>query len=1703
MNPLERLCSLRGIQSDYVDIRGETQACSDDTRRSLLRSMRIPAATDAEVSESLEAWEADLVARMIPPVFVIQEDADPIEVPLWFAEALAAQPCRWRLTLESGEELVEDFRPSALHSFGQIRVQGVRYLRYGLQLPVAPRSGYHSLTIQGAGREDASRLVVTPRRCFQAASLEEGGRAWGLATQLYAVRSRRNWGMGDFTDLRALAGFTAKSGGDLLGINPLHALFPHDPGKASPYGPSSRRHTNLLYLDVETLADFAECGEARAMVHSGEFQAVLRALRAAELVDYNGVARAKFAVLELLHRHFLEHHRALNTERGQAFESHRRQGGKELEGLARFQALQEHFHRESEGVNGWLEWPKAFQDPHSPEVESYARAHAERISFWEYLHWQADLQLASAMEGARALALGLYGDLATGVDRGGAETWLHQEHYALGASVGAPPDDFNFRGQDWGLPPMIPHRLMEAAFEPFIAALRAGMRYAGALRIDHVMGLMRLFWVPEGGQPSAGTYVAYPHQDLLAILALESQRHQCLVIGEDLGTVPDVVRAANQEWGILSCHPLYFERSAGDGSFKAPADYPREALVSVGTHDLPTLHGYWQGRDLVLRSTLGLYPSETERQQRMVERARDQAQMRVALEREGLLAGGTALGEDVRSTMDAELTRLVHTYLAHTPSKIFIAQVEDILEQVEQVNLPGSHGWQHPNWRRKLSLDLEEWEADPRFAALAASVQDRKRPAPFRTDPAEPSAEPWIPRATYRLQLNRDFTLPQATALVPYLHALGVSHVYTSPLLKARSGSLHGYDIVDHGCLNPEIGTPADFQIFVEALHKCGMGLIVDTVPNHMAVLGCENEWWQDVLENGLASRFASFFDIDWRPLKEELHGKVLLPVLRVPYGQALASGELNVDFDETRGQFHVACHGQRFLTDPREYPGILLSGIEQLAARLGKTSDHLQELESVAAAFGHLPPRDRRTPEAVEERARDKEVHKRRLAALCERSEDIRLFIGENLRHFNGTPGDLQSREPLHTLLQAQAFRLAHWWVATDEINYRRFFDLNDLASLRVELEPVFDATHPWLLEQTRLGRIDGFRVDHPDGLHDPLAYFQRLQSRATAAAHGRPPYLVAEKILSKHERLPAEWPVHGDTGYSFANEAIGLFVDAESEPEMDRIYAAFTGRTLPFEETLYQCKSVIIRTSMASELNVLTAAISGIALADVLTRDFTIGNLRDALMEIVACFPVYRTYITPGHVADQDRHQLEWAVAAAKKRNPWLDDTVFDFIAEVLSTRIATGHAQDYVDRVHAFAMKFQQYTAPVMAKGLEDTCFYRYNRLISLNDVGSDPRVFGTTSAAFHHQNAERARHWPGTMLATSTHDSKRSEDARLRIHALSEMPEAWEQSLQKWARLNFGKKTEVDGELAPSANDEYFLYQTLLGAWPSDPLTEESIEPFRQRIEDSMLKAIREAKERTSWIHPKPPYEKAVASFVSAILSHPGRNPFLIDLSALAKRVSRTALLSSLSLVLIKCTSPGVPDFFQGNELLQPRLVDPDNRRAVDFELRRHRLAEFRRMELAPATDWGEAARAFLDRVDDGSAKLYVVWRTLRCRSEHPELFQKGSYLPSRCEGPLAGHLCAYARQWNGWTLLAVASRLFDKLPSGNPVGTMWSASRFEVPTEGIYWNVMTRESLRTRSEDGQHWIAAEEALARFPVALLLSHPEDPTRNPAME
>lgn len=961
-------------------------------------------------------------------------------------------------------------------------------------------------------------------------------------------------------------------------------------------------------------------------------------------------------------------------------------------------------------------------------------------------------------------------------------------------------------------------------------------------------------------------------------------------------------------------------------------------------------------------------------------------------------------------------------------------------------------------------------------------------------------APPVIPRATYRLQFGKNLTFADAARLLPYLDRLGVSHLYASPFLDARAESPHGYDITDYGSLNPQIGGDEGLAALARELGHFGMGQILDFVPNHMGIGKADNAWWLDVLEWGQTSPYAGYFDIDWRPAKPELRGKVLLPFLGDHYGHVIERGELALRFDADEGGFAVWYHEHRFPIGPRHYWYVLVAqstaerkaGREQTAAILEDIIGRSRALRSTSQS--------RRRRAALRDRGL---ALKRDLAVLYRSDVRVREAIDRAVEHFCGDPAQPRSFVPLHRLLERQAYRLAYWRVASDEINYRRFFDINELAGIRMERPDLFEIAHRLIHDLVGRNVLHGLRIDHIDGLFDPARYCRRLadEFRSGNAAERPGIYLLVEKILGSDESLRASWPVHGTTGYEVMNQINGLFVQPAGEWSLSRVYRRFSGETAPYADVLYDSKRYVVEHLLSSELQVLANELDRISESNWHTRDFTLPGLRAVLEEVTACFPVYRTYVDERGATAEDREQIDAAFRVARRRSPGRARTIFEFVHGALTGDLVRRRRSGYSrSQVLRFAMKYQQFTSPVMAKSLEDTSFYRYNRLISLNEVGGDPERFGLSVAAFHAANRARMRDWPHNMVTTSTHDSKRGEDTRARLNVLSEMPDEWGRRVARWSRLNRRGRTGRDRGTMPSRNHEYFLYQTLVGSWPNDMLGEGLPDPdllgrFTKRVLECMTKAVREGKVDSSWAEPDPEYEDALRSFVERVLDPARGSAFLEDFRTFETAVAWFGMLNGLSQTVLKFTVPGVPDIYQGSELWNLSMVDPDNRRPVDFE-RRSRMLGALDAELSPGrtVERGSLER-LLDGWPDGRIKLFVTSRLLQLRRHKSGLFSDGDYLPSNVTGAREDHICAFARADRDDAVLVIAPRLFCGLaPAGVwPGPSHWGDTCIAVPDDGpdrTWGDVFTGAVHAVRHDDaGRSLLSVADMLDPLPFAVL--------------
>ena len=917
-----------------------------------------------------------------------------------------------------------------------------------------------------------------------------------------------------------------------------------------------------------------------------------------------------------------------------------------------------------------------------------------------------------------------------------------------------------------------------------------------------------------------------------------------------------------------------------------------------------------------------------------------------------------------------------------------------------------------------------------------------------------------IPRATYRVQFGKKFGFDDAAELAPYLAQLGISHLYASPYLQARSNSKHGYDITDHNSLNTELGGYDAFQRMVRALRENGLEHILDYVPNHMGVGGADNPLWLDVLEWGEDSRYARWFDVDWSSHPEYLNGKLLVPFLAEQYGAELEAGHIELKFDAEHGEFNIWLYDTHKLpVSPLTYPEILGHG----NGELGKLADEFAALVN------------RRT-----ELTSSANRLKSELAQSVATNDGVRSALESSLNRFRGAVGDLQSWSALDALIRQQYWRPSHFRVAADDINYRRFFNISELAGIRMELPEVFEHTHRLVSELLKEGSLQGLRIDHVDGLLDPREYLERLRGKA-----GPSLYLVVEKILAHHENLREDWPVEGTTGYEFCGQVTGLLVDGTAEDAFTRFYREFTGEWQAFPEIVRECKIKIMENEMRSELEALSREAVRVARQNPRTTDFTQNILCRALKETIACFPVYRTYVDGARCDETDERYIHWAITQATKNEQEVDASVFAFLEKLLSGKLAEQPGIGFDRRaVIRCAMKAQQLSGPVMAKGLEDTAFYRYNRFVARNEVGSSPEQFAFSLASFQKANQLRAEKWPHTLLATSTHDTKRGEDARARLAALSLVPEEWAGKVASWSRILRARRGDVEGTAPPARNDEYLFYQNLMASWPAElcpPLALEStkLAEYSERLQGAMTKSLREARVHSNWISPDTAYENAVTEFIRDALNPEVSGTFLENFLPFQERVAQMGVHNSLVQLVLKMTSPGVPDFYQGSELWDLNLIDPDNRRAVDFAARRHLLESVRETS---ATDRASSLAGLFKNWHDGRIKLALLAVLLNFRREHGELFEGGAYEPLSCKDCEDARVCAYLRTTDREVCLVVTS-LDARLQSDDYRGI-----KLDLGTQAgvIHWrDAITGASLH--AEDGAMDVA--ELFACLPVAVL--------------
>ncbi len=962
--------------------------------------------------------------------------------------------------------------------------------------------------------------------------------------------------------------------------------------------------------------------------------------------------------------------------------------------------------------------------------------------------------------------------------------------------------------------------------------------------------------------------------------------------------------------------------------------------------------------------------------------------------------------------------------------------------------------------------------------------------------PTTTSARPPL-LATYRLQFNKDFTFQDATRIADYLADLGITHVYASPILTARRGSTHGYDVTDPTRLNPELGTEADFHAFREKLRERGMGLILDIVPNHMSA-SSENSWWMDVLENGPESAYASYFDIDWRPPSRILEGKVLLPVLGRPFGEALEHLEFKLIILE--GKFFIQYFESLFPLAPATYHLILRRRLNELRDALGEDSHSFQEYSGIAAAAAALTDDTTIARDAGADRRLRFETLRQRLRQLMAQDPKISEFIAQNLNGLQGQAKDPSSFSSFETILAQQHYLLAYWQNVNEEINYRRFFTINDLVGLRMQDPLVFEATHALIFRMIEQSSLDGLRIDHIDGLRDPLGYLRQLTERvAVAATHSISgggsaatngegssalPIFV-EKILARDERLPSGWPVAGTTGYDFVNALNAFFVDPKGAGQIERIYSRFIGKEIAYDDLLYQKKKLVMSILLGVEIRAAGQQFQMLARNDRYAREIPRLELNQVLLEVTAQLSVYRTYINNLDVAEDDKRRIERAIERARLKSPLLSAHSFDFLRDVLLLLNRPHLLPGQREARLAFVMRWQQFTGPIMAKAFEDTFLYVFNPLISLNEVGGDPRPSTAPAADFPGYIEARQRNWPHAMNASTTHDTKRGEDVRARINVLSEIPALWQKTLDRWTKLNAHYRKTIDGQPVPDRNEEIFLYETLVGAWPFN----DDRPSFIDRMKAYAIKATREAMVHTRWTRPNLRHEQALERFIASLLKPGAKNKFVADFTEFQKQIAFYGMANGLAQALIKVASPGVPDFYQGSDLWDFRLVDPDNRQPVDFNERKLSLTKLRALDESPSPAFIEVAKNWRD----GGIKLYVIWKSLQQRVQHPELYSDGEFLTLDVRGKRAEHVTAFARRLNrSWAVVVVPRWLaragFPLPPHGS--GHFWGDTTLQLPkTAPAEWkNVFTNGTVTAEGKNRGRAIRIEN-LGQFPVALL--------------
>jgi (1->4)-alpha-D-glucan 1-alpha-D-glucosylmutase len=926
-----------------------------------------------------------------------------------------------------------------------------------------------------------------------------------------------------------------------------------------------------------------------------------------------------------------------------------------------------------------------------------------------------------------------------------------------------------------------------------------------------------------------------------------------------------------------------------------------------------------------------------------------------------------------------------------------------------------------------------------------------------------------IPTATYRLQFNSEFNFPSAKNIIAYLAELGISDIYASPIFKARKGSSHGYDVVDPTQLNPELGTSEDFEALASEIKQNDMGWVQDIVPNHMAY-DSENQWLMDVLENGPDSDRLDYFDIEWNHADEDIKGRVLTPMLGSFYGECLENGEIQLQYDESG--LSVNYYSLKLPVRIESYALFLTHNLAYLSRSLGRQHPDFVKLLGILYLIKSAPG-ETKGQERYDQIAFVKGI----LWELYTQNPKVEKFIEKNIETFNGEKGNSESFNYLDSLLNEQFYRLSFWKVGAEQINYRRFFTVNELISLRIQEQKVLYKTHALVSHLVEQGKITGLRIDHIDGLYDPTQYLNQLRELTGDV------YITVEKILELKEDLPEIWSIEGTSGYDFLNRVNGIFCRVENEKQFSNFYNKFTGSNSSYKQLFLDKKQLIVDKSLAGDVDNLAQILKKIAGESRRASDFTLNGLKRTLAELLILFPIYRTYINGDGFREEDRSCIKEVIEEARSRIPLLLNEL-NFIENLLLREFEKPFTPEELQRLH-FMMRLQQLTGPLMAKGIEDTLFYVYNRLISLNEVGGNPEKFGITIADFHEFNQKQITAWPHKMNATATHDTKRGEDVRARLNVLSEIPKVWEKQVKTWSEINRSHKSNLRGKVVPVANDEYFFYQTLVGTYP---FNESENGEFIGRIKDYMLKSVREAKLHTAWLRPDTAYEEAFLTFVEKVLDPSESNKFMQEFLPFQKWVAGYGIFNSLSQTLLKITAPGVPDTYQGTELWDLSMVDPDNRRPVDYSLRISILKDIK--EKAQA-DILKLIEELLSSKEDGRIKLFLTYKVLQARQQNLSVFQQGDYQPLKVSGKFKDCIVAFARSDGNTTIVAITPRFLTSpvQPGEYPLGKEWDDTCLHLPSKApsAWQDAITDQVIQA---DGTLLIG--EALKHFPVALLVSH-----------